>query len=300
MPSSTTSSTCPADGDYHFCTLTVLAPSSVVEGTSFTVTVNVTTDGVTLASSDKCASKLPVSLLIQLDNQDAPIRVTSFLSGWEGTKNASGAVASFSVPGLAAGDYSIRAYWAGDGYDACFNYYSDGYAYLTAITIPPNQSIAPCPPYTVCTQTTSGTGSAATLIAEDGMFYDVYWDTTTGAEVEATGGCTVPVDTSGGVLNYLSSSTYTKTIVFALAPYLVKRGIGSYNICWSAPYDAPFTTKSKTPAVLQSNGFYTGTLPDCKAGDLGPCITFRKSNKKNAVFIGMIAPPVLDPKGYVN
>ena len=133
------------------------------------------------------------------------------------------------------------------------------------------------------------------------LFSGDYWANTTDAMISPIGGCGSPVDQGEGVLGFDLNAEVPKTIVFSLEPDLVTKGVSSYNVCWSS-LDT-FTTRSGDPAVLDSADttatYYTGTLPDCKSGDEGPCVAFRKSNKYNALFIGVIAPP-LDPKGYVD
>lgn len=282
---------CPTlGGDGGTCSLVIVAPSMVAAGSGFTVTVNVTTDGSTLATGDPCAARLPVT--IRVSNGETYDRTV--------TKTASGAVASVAWPGLTDGSYFIQASYEGP-VDACSNaYYSGGWEF-TVFAISPTDSLAPCPAGTTCEQTLSGGGSAATIAATDGTFRTM-WDDTTGAEVPPVGGCGGPVDATAGVLVFTATTTGSKSIVFALAPSLVKRGTSTYNLCWTAPY--PFIAKSKRYATSYldstSTRWWTGLLRDCKAGDPGPCLAFRKSNKRNAVFLGVIAPPDLDPKGYVN
>ena len=141
-----------------------------------------------------------------------------------------------------------------------------------------------------CVQTSSGTGSAATLIADTGTFTDVAFEGfTTGAGCETSG----PADPNG-VLTFGYTGSDPKTIVLALSSELVTKGIAQFNICWRSTN--PFTQLGGTPAPVVG-GLFTGYLPACKKNDAGPCVLFKKSNQHNVAFFGILAPPS-DPKTY--
>src|SRR5207302_5176999 len=95
------------------------------------------------------------------------------------TTNAKAGIATFNVTLTAAGDYDVFAHEGPPYTDSsttaaptadCSNtfYETDEFFPLTVVTIPANAPIAPCPPDTSCVQTTSGSGTQATLIAVAG------------------------------------------------------------------------------------------------------------------------------------
>lgn len=306
--------TCTPIEGTNSCDLVVLAPTAVAAASPFTVTVTVVNVAGVLASGDRCAAKLPVTLEISVYNGggggDAP---TTAVSSYTATKIASGATVNFSVPGLTDGTfegttYRVAASYAGPTPDTCGNAYDPGVTYVLVFYIPPTDAIAPCPIGSVCTQTASGTGSAATLAATDGSFTDVYWTSelfpSLGLKPRSSADCPMPVNPDRGVLNFTFTGDGPKAVVFALAPYLLspKRGISTYNVCWASP--VTFTTKSGAPATeftYNSVTWYYGLLPDCRPSVPAPCVAFRKSNKRNALFVGVSAPPasIGDPKGYL-
>jgi hypothetical protein len=283
-----TSTTCPTDeGGFHNCVLVISGPESVQTGVPFTVQVLVTTNGTTVANSDPCASKVPVTLNISGESPYHDMQ----------TVNASAGIATFSFT-IPTGDdatYDLSATaGTGGGYAPttsspttnCGSYfYQSDTRTLTAVTIPDGQPIAPCPDNSVCTQTFNGGGSAATLISDTGTFTNVLWQ----QDPDLASSCGAPADNSGSgpELRFDNTGASTpKTIVFTLAAKYVTKGIGQFNICWNG-YNA-----AGIPVV--------GVLPPCAKNDMGPCVLFKKSNKQNVGFFGVLAPPgSFDPGGYV-
>jgi len=305
---------CPLSDGASNCVLVISAPASVVTGMAFTVQVAVTTNGTTVARADPCASKVPITLDVY--------GVGTY------TETASAGIASFNVtvPLNDNGTVTIDAYGPNQPAAApalstgCTSYYfQPAYWSVMALTIPPTQPIVPCPPGASCTQAYSGTGTAATLFADDGAFSPLFSGSyfTTLGESGLTVGCALsltPRDPDG-VLGYTYAGDDPVTVVFALGPSLVTKGIGLYNVCWnsSVPWTQP-SGKRAVPNIVDGtpDGTFTGLLPNCKLGSRGPCVLFRwscvlfpwscmffrRSNQYNAAFIGVLAPWD-DPRGYV-
>ena len=267
----------------NYCHLEISAPESVPAGQPFTVKVAVMTgfeDGV-VAKSDFCASKVQVTLDVLVGETD-----TFYFA------KASGGIATFIISVPSAGSYSLDAHvdLGEASTDSCGNHYIDGFAEFTAVDVQAGQPIAPCPPDVVCTQVTNngaGGGSAATLFADNGEFSDVFFVPLLAGEAEACG--IVPADPINPVLSFTYLGSSTKTIVFALSPNLVTKGIGRYNVCWTS--STPFTPLGGGPQVT------TGLLPDCSKNATGPCVLFRTSTQYNGAFIGVSAP-ASDPRGF--
>ena len=261
---SATPPTCP-DDDGIECILVISAPASVPADQPFTVKVFVTTDGTTLARSDSCASKVEVRLNVS----DGDSYDQSYFA------NASAAVATFII-NVPSGSYTLTASQAGGDFPApCDSYfYDEDSAPLIAVTVLAGQPIYPCPDNVVCDQTTSGSGSAATLFADTGTFDPVFFGPLIGQGCGDLG----PLDPNG-VLNF----TYTadpqlpegsvKTIVLALSPALVTKGIGQYKICYSSP------------------NFLAGYLAACSKKVGPPCVLFKTSTQHNGAFFGIQVPP---------
>lgn len=301
VASAATSSTrCPPSEGGVGCVMVISAPASVVTRTAFTVQVLVTTNGTTVARTDPCGSRAPITLNVY---NDGGVSLTY-------AATASAGIASFSVtiPLNEDGVYWIYAS-ARNGLGAapatsagCTSYYSwSASQTVTALTIPPTQPIVPCPPDTSCVQALSGSGSAATLIADAGAFspYDswAYYFTTLGASgIDIHNACALSPSDDNGVLGYTYDNYDPVTIVFALDPSLVTKGIGLYNVCWNSLFQ--WTQPSGRLAVDNGDGTFTGLLPNCRLGSSGPCVLFRRSSQHNGAFIGVLAP-WNDPRGYV-
>jgi hypothetical protein len=278
---------CPNGEGGPFCILVIFAPESVPTGQVFTVHVAVTTDGFTVAKSDPCASKVLVRLEVDGPSSEG---TPPFLSSQ--SVNAKAGIATFNVSVDNPGSYQLVA-TAGVFGDAaptsnCGNYfYQSDTANFMAVDVAAGQPIAPCPDNVSCFQTTSGTGSAATLFADSaGLFTAAF-----GPFVAAEGcGNLSPADPTNGVLTFnLTDPFASKTVIFALSSNLITNGIGQYNICWKSAL--PFTPLGGGPQVT------TGLLPNCKNSDVGPCVLFRTSGQHNVGFFGILAPPG-DPQAY--
>ena len=279
--------TCPTSGDLGSCYISISVPDSVLTNQPFAVQVTAYADDgySTVASGDACASAQVYLGWVEGDNNvySAPVPMVA-------------GIATFSLTVTQATNYNLYAYFLVAASDQCStitgtNISGDGVSF-TAVYLPPDQPIAPCPDGVVCAQTVSGTGSAATLFADTGTFSAVHF------ELFAAGtGCEVsgPADPNG-VLSFDYSGDSSKTIVLALSSKLVTKGIGLYNICWESIN--PFTQLGGTQApFVAAADMYVGYLPACKKDDAGPCVLFKKSNKLNTGFFGIFAPPG-DPKVY--
>ncbi len=264
---------CP-NSEGTFCFLAISAPESVATGRVFTVMVAVTTDGTTVAKSDPC-SRVDVNLLVSDIEAETSVLYVA---------KTSGGIATFNLIVTNPGPYSLDATATKPG---C-SYVSDS-ATFEAVLIPDNQPIAPCPDNVSCTQTTSGSGSAATLFADTGSFSASF----TPFVVADGCGDAGPADPNG-VLSFTYIGGDTKTIVLALSPSLVTKGIGLYKICWRSTIE--FTQLGGTDAPLV-DGMFTGYLPSCKKDDVGPCVLFKMSGQHNNAFFGILAPPD-DPLVY--
>ena len=257
------------EGTFSECFLDISAPKSVVTGQPFTVHVAVTTDEskTIVAKSDPCSR----------------VAITLFVSQGEGgvsyVANTAGGIATFNVVVTSSGFYTLEATASKTGCS-----YVEDFGTFEAVTVAAGQPIAPCPDDVSCTQTTSGSGSAATLFADTGSF------TASFIPFVAANGCGDggPADPNG-VLDFLYAGTDTKTIILALSPSLVTHGIGQYKICWRS--DNAFTPLGGGPAVN------VGYLPSCKKNDVGPCVLFKMSGQHNEAFFGIRAPPG-DPQAY--
>jgi hypothetical protein len=291
---SAASSNCPTfseEGTFSECILVISAPTSVPTGQVFTVHVAVTTDGFTVAKSDPCASKVLVRLEVDGPSTEGP---PPFLSSQ--TVNAKAGIATFNVSVDNPGSYQLTA-TAGEFGDApttsnCSNYfYVSDSANFMAVHVDAGQPIAPCPDNVSCAQTTSNTGSAATLFADTGTFTPPPFFSALVGQGCGDGG---PADPNGVLTFNLVPVGPSKTIIIALRPDRVTKGIGLYNICWRS--NLPFTQLGGTPAPVV-DGMFTGFLPACKKNDAGPCVAFKTSGQHNSAFFGIIAPPG-DPQAY--
>ncbi|HEV2040579.1 MAG TPA: hypothetical protein VGT81_11125 [Casimicrobiaceae bacterium] len=273
-PSTSCPTVFPEEGTpFSNCILAISAPESVATGRVFTVHVAVTTDGSTVAKSDRCA-KVDVSLFVT-DGEGSATYIAK----------TSGGIATFSVVVTSSGTHSLTA--TATNTSSC-HYVSDSTTF-EAVDIPADQPIAPCPDNVSCVQTTSNTGSAATLFADMGTF-----DAAFGTFDPAHGcGDAGPADPNG-VLTFLYTGTDSKTIIFALRSDRVTKGIGLYKICWRSLHE--FTQLGGTDAPLV-DGMFTGYLPSCKKDDVGPCVLFKTSGQHNVGFFGIRAPPD-DPQAY--
>jgi hypothetical protein len=209
------------------------------------------------------------------------------------TANTAGGIATFNVVVTTSGFYTLDASASKTG---CF-YVGDSTT-LEAVDVAANQPIAPCPPDVSCTQTTSNTGSAATLFADTGSF-----DASFAPLVGPGCGDGGPADPNG-VLTFIYAGVDSKTLIFALRPDRVTKGIGLYKICWISSNEFTQLGGTQAPAVGPSicgtdgiSACFTGFLPDCKKDDVGPCVLFKTSGQHNSAFFGIIAPPS-DPQAY--
>ena len=259
---------------YSDCILAISAPESVATGRVFTVLVAVTTDGSTVAKSDPCA-RVTVTLSVSPGTEGPDIYMS----------DTSGGIATFDVIVTSPGPHTLGATASKAG---C-NYAPDSFPFM-AVDIAADQPIAPCPDNVSCTQTTSGSGSAATLFADSGIF------TASFGTFDPALGCgdAGPADPNGVLTFNLSPGGVSKTVVLALRPDRVTKGIGLYNICWRSVN--AFTQLGGTPAP-SVGGMFTGFLPACKKNDAGPCVAFKTSGQHNSAFFGIIAPPG-DPLAY--
>jgi len=260
------------EGPYQ-CSLAITAPDTVVTFQTFTVQVAVTSGGegnAILPSSDPCS---PVKVTLNV-YEGGEVLVASY------TANSSASVATFNISVTTASYYSLSA--SAPSTAMCSSSDGDGSSF-TAVFIPQAQPIAPCPDNVVCTQVWNGSSTAATLFADDGSFTASFGPAISGMTT-ACGGA--PLDTTNGVLTFTNpTATSWKTIIFALAPNLVTKGIGLFNVCWSG-------------ALLNGTPFI-GLLPACGKNPTGPCVLFKKSNQNNVGFFGVLAPPgTFDPSGY--
>jgi len=316
--------------EFFNCTLGISAPESVPVGEPFTVSVTLLQYGncdgnctIPLPKSDFCASKTVVSLNVYQGEGPGTTYSSKVKAG----------VARFNVSVPAGGHWSLDAYVAhGEGNPNC-GYFDDGNAELMAVVIPVGQPIAPCPDNLTCVQTASGTGSAATLIADEGttftpLFGDNYFSSfaesglappssdfssfAASALSRRANGCDTPADPDGGVLGFLHEGGGSKTIVFALRSDLVTKGIGRYNICWQS--DLQFKQRDGTLAPLdgtstcgptldhQDQPCYRGILPNCKKKDPaknpGPCVLFRSRGQHNIGYVDDDDGPGDDLRGH--
>jgi hypothetical protein len=204
---------CPHD-EGTFCDLAISAPESVGAGQPFTVQVAlgvVTFVGDTevftpLPPKDPCTSNVVVTLNIFI-TEGPPIATY--------TANASKGVATFNVAGLPASNFVELDASAMQTGGACD--YNEAFTNMKVIALPVGQPIAPCPNDVSCTQTTSGSGSAATLFADTGDFVASFIP-----RVDNCGGGG-PLDPNG-VLSFIYSGNDAKTIIIALSPNLVTKG----------------------------------------------------------------------------
>jgi hypothetical protein len=285
-------SNCPNGEGGPFCILVISAPESVVAGQPFTVKVFVTTDGTTLARSDPCGSKALVTLDVSQGD-----------SFTEYSARASGAVATFTVTVTDPGSFSLEAF-AGEEGGPCGNtFYESDFAEGMAISVAAGQPIAPCPPDEVCVQTTNndaGGSSAATLFADTGTFDFAFFEA-----FDNQGCVTPPTDPINGVLDFFYEGTSQKTIVFALAPGVVNKGIGQFNICWESK--KPFMVQGGGQAAgPNGNGYFVGFLPNCSPHVGPPCVLSKTGTQHDGAFFTVLAPApdpsdppgTGDPKGY--
>jgi hypothetical protein len=260
------STTCP-DSEGITCYLVISAPASVQTGVAFTVTVFVMTasEGGNIAKTDPCGAKAMVTLSVDND-LDPPM---------EDTIAAKAGIARFKVTLPTDGSWQLHATAFNDG-PGCGEsvYFDDDYADILAL-----QPLAPCPTV-FCVQTTSGSGSGATLFADSGEFTDFFFSSLSSL---GTAGCgdTGPADTEG-VLTFSYNGSGPKTIVFTLNSELVTKGIGLYKICWS------------------TDGITFGYLSNCSKSVPAPCVLFKNSGQYNVGFFGVLAPSsgLGDPQGY--
>lgn len=292
-----TSTMCPPGDGGPYCELLISAPESVVTGTPFTVQVSLgywtrvtESDGFfTVATSDPCA-KVPVTLSVYGRGENA--------FSYSSQSTAAAGVATFQVTipyGLLYdGLYDVYADGPGEtlapSTTGCgsYSYWSD-YKQLTAVFVPQDQPIAPCPDNTVCVQTTSGGGSAATLFSIDGNWDIAQFVPQSAVPLDPNNvlmGSVCPIqagqDPNGTLLFSNTGASADKTIVLALKSQMVTQGIGQFRICWSGA--TLFTPLGGGPQV------YTGDLPACSKSVPAPCVLFKKSNKLNTGFFGVLAP----------
>jgi hypothetical protein len=285
---------CEGSEGFFTCWLDIRSPSSVVAGTTFTVQVAVTTDETmsTVAKSDPCGSKAEITLDIFGPDE-------SFGSM---TTNASAGIASFSLNLSTPGEYELFASGPGEVSVAstvdCDNYFyvGDEFGPLTVVNIPANAAIAPCPPDTSCVQTTSGSGTQATLIASEGSDWspkgaDYFGQPIVGAQC----GTTTPNDPNG-ILGYeLATFDGTRTGVIILALDPRDKGVGQFNLCWTQT--VPFTPLGGGAPVL------TGDLPNCRQRDqVAPCVVARTAGQGgNVAFLTILGTAnLIDPKVYAH
>ena len=252
--------TCP-NNDGIECILVISAPDSVPStGEPFTVKVAVTTDGKTVAKGDACASTVHVDLLVWTYN--GALYAGPTLLG----ADASNGIATFTfpVPLIPAGSVLfLEALASVPEVGDCSNYdYQSDDLYV-------GQTLFPCPDNVAeCVQAISGGGSAATLFAETGSFVAAFQ----GGDVCSDGG---PADPNG-VLSFAytgGNGVSVKTIVLALSPALVTKGIGQYKICYESPTFGP------------------GYLAACSKSVGPPCVLFQTSTQHNGAFFGIQVPP---------
>jgi hypothetical protein len=238
--------------DYY---LEIRAPDYVTVGQAFTVRVLITDDGLV---TEGCASRVPVTLRAVTEG---PTR--------EYTARARAGIARFRATLPEAGFWNLTADVLDGTCEAIFQRASHQ---LTAL--PRGLSIPPCPPGMTCEQTWNHSYTAARLTAPAGTFTTA-WD-----DYDSSLDCgKEPLDPNNGVLVFdLDDDQVSKKIIFALAPQIVKKGIGRLRVCWNSGDGARW-------------------LPPCKKGDLGPCVLFKRSTKHNAALVGVLAPPG-DPRGY--
>jgi hypothetical protein len=274
----TASFTCPApEGGFQLC---ISAPESVLTNTPFTVQVGVTTDGKTAVNNDPCASKVGVTL--EIPQEGPPL--------YSQTANAAAGIATFNVTIPNDAFYQFHAF-VGEG--VCGGTIFDDWFGFTSVTVPDGEALAPCPDNVKCVQVIGGSGTNATLIGNAGtsftpLFAGVTDYFSTFAASDFPPGCGPdPNPTNRDVLGYTHQDGGPQTIIFALSSALVTKGIGLFNVCWNSA--TPFTQ-------LGGGSGTTGLLPDCKKLDVGPCVLFRKSNKGNVGFFGVLVPEG-DPKG---
>jgi hypothetical protein len=272
------------------CYLDIAAPSSVRTDVAFTVQVRVTTDetNATVANTDPCGSKAPITLDLVGEYSDTQ------------TVNASAGIATFSftIPFGSSGEYVLFANGPGGGdisaaatADCDNTSFVGDSATLMAVDIPADAPIAPCPPDTNCAQATSGSGTQATLIADQ---FTSSWTDVDFQETIPGGDCAGdPRLDPNGVLRFLlTGTTDNKVIIFALDNSQVMKGIGMFNVCWSQP--TPFM--SNTGQMVT-----TGNLPTCKGKDqVAPCVASRVSGQHNVAFLTVLADAddASDPFGY--
>lgn len=294
---------CPSGGTFNNCFLAITAPDSVALGQTFPVSVALMVYGgdspaTPIPRRDFCA-RSSITLQLYSSTSDGPIAVYS--------ATATAGVASFSanipVPTDVSPGQTFSYYWYAFGpsegpcsFDVA--YYPNDNDFI-GVVLSPTQPIAPCPANVVCFQTTNngqGGRTAATLYADNGSFSAAF-------EEYDSLGCGSPVDPHAAVLNFSYFGTSGKTIVFALDPSLINRGIAKYQVCWESTN--PFRVLGGGPAAgPNAKQMFVGYLPKCsddaKEDDQvsQPCLLFRKSTKRNGALFGVLAPPD-DPKGYV-
>ena len=267
------STSCQAGEGGPICYLAISAPQSVVTGQTFIVQVAVTTDEsrTVVAKSDPCKN-VEVSLLVSDGEGFQPLHVAQ----------TAGGIATFDVIVNNPGPHTLTATASKPG---C-NYVSD-FRQFMAVDIPDDQPIAPCPADVSCFQTTSNSGSAATLFADAGVFSASFVPFVSLNPADVCGGAG-PADPNG-VLTFVYAGGDPTTTVLALRPDRVTKGIGLYNICWKSVI--PFTPRGGGAQVL------VGYLPNCKQNDVGPCVLFKHSDQHHAAFFGVLAP-FPDPQMY--
>ena len=272
------------------CFLVISAPTSVPAGQTFTVIVDVTTDGMTVAKTDTCAKNAGVTLRLFIETEGESLVQSYFV-------NAKAGIATFNINGADfpnPGHYRLDAHvFLGEGTPPPCNsyFYQPDSVFFTAVNVPPGQPIEPCPPDTSCVQVTSGSGSAATLFADTGSF------TASFGTLAAQGGglgCNDggPADPNG-VLKFDYVGTDLKIVVISLKD--PTKPANKYKICWESTI--PFTQLSGGPAP--SNGFfYVGYLPNCnKKNPVAPCVLDADNGKHHTASFAILAPSG-DPLAY--
>lgn len=239
--------------------LLIQAPTSVPVLQDFIVRVKVIGDNGIVRG--RCPSKVPVTLTVSGEQT------------WEEVARASAGVARFRLSLPELGTWTLTAEVRGG---ACGGRFRPDTHEVSAVLIPADLTLPPCPLDTSCELTSNGTFSAAALIADDGVFtYD--WERS-----ETIEGCGAePLDDTSGVLQFdLSDETIAKEIILSLAPIKVTMGIGQLRVCWLGGGEA------------------TGTLLESCQRDEPPCVLFKRSTKHNGALVGISVPPG-DPKAYI-
>lgn len=260
------------------CDLVISAPESVAAGQPFTVKVAITDfeQHMVVPPNDPCASKVVVTLNVFIT--EGPPFATY-------TANASKGVATFTVGGLPATSFAELDASAVQTAGSCG--YEEEFLGFRVVDVPAGQPIAPCPNDVPCTQTTSGSGTAATLFAAsgNGSFGPATDSSFFNSLVAVDGGHGCgdggPPDPNGVLGYHFSDPGVTKTIILEVSPGLVNKGIGQINVCWS--FDA-------------STWFF---LQACSKTNGPPCVAHKNGLAQDGAYIEIDAPAgITDPWAY--